>query len=91
MRLLQCDYQTKTPIFSVANDAFSFSQYCMKTWLTKKFALITASLERDWLLKNVTGIWINRIRMFTNRTNLTPDKSFGDCNGYAYVIQSTEI
>ena len=75
--------ETKSPIFSVAEDVISFSQSCMKrygnvmkrcgkrTWLTRKFSLIIASLQRDVSLK----IWfINISRIFANRVNLTPVK-----------------
>ena len=54
MRIMQ-RYNFVAPI-SVAEDALPFSQYCMKSfrkipWLTRKFILITASLEIDVSLK----------------------------------------
>ena len=68
-----------SPIFSVADDVFSSSQYCTKPYskdnlLMKKFSSIIISLESDVSLKLWLKYRLIGFRIFANRGNLTPEK-----------------
>ena len=77
-KLLQCDYGTKIPIFSVGDDDFPFRQCCIKPYSRKilidEEILFSYCLSRKRrVTENGFEIWINRFRIFVNRTTLTPD------------------
>lgn len=71
---------TKLPIFSIAEDAFPFSQYFKKPYykknLTEKEFIFNyrSSIEKN-ITKNVNGIWINRFKIFTAGVTLTQDEA----------------
>lgn len=77
---MECDQCTKLPIFSIAEDAFSFSQHSKKPYnkknLTEKEFIFNyrSSIEKN-ITRNVNGIWINRFKIFTAGATLTQDKA----------------
>ena len=70
----------KTVIFSVVNDAF-FS--VSKVWkpgskknLNDQEFLFNYRFTRErYVTENITGIWIDRFRIFANRATFKPDKA----------------
>ena len=71
---------TKVAIFSVTDDAFPVSLYCMKTYSKK--ILIDNEILFNYCLsgkrritENVFEIWIDGFRLLANRATLTPDKA----------------
>ena len=74
----------KTVIFSVVNDAFFSVSKVWKPGSKKnlndqEFFFNYRFTRERYVTENVTGIWIDRFRIFANRA------TFGGCNGYTYA------